>query len=62
MDDVRRRTVDNAKTEAAGLRMRIESFLRENGGKGSQVLTITEEADLEVAAETLLAFGQREVR
>jgi hypothetical protein len=62
MDDVRRRTVDNAKTEAAGLRIRIEQFLKEYGGKGAQLLTIMEEIDLEVAAETLLAFGQREVR
>jgi hypothetical protein len=62
MDDVRRRTVDNAKTEAAGLRIRIEQFLKEYGGKGAQLLTIMEEIDLEVTSEDLLAFTAREVR
>lgn len=61
MDEIRRRTIDNAKTEAAGLARRLKQFIDEYSGPGAQVLTINETAWLAKGQQTLVEFENREV-
>ena len=59
MDDIRRRTIENAKTEAAGLRRRLAPFLTEYGATGAKILTWREDQDISEAETKLAEFEQR---
>lgn len=59
MDEVRRRTIDNAKTEARGIRNRIAQFLTEYGATGEKILTWGEDQAISEAETKLAQFERR---
>ena len=60
--DIRRRTIDAAKTEATALARRLQRFIEEYGGEGEQLLTIHETAWLAAGQNALVGFENREVQ
>lgn len=61
-DKIRSRAIDNAKTQAEALRMRIQWFIREFGNDGEQLMTAGEIAYLVGAHKALGDFRKREVQ